>query len=321
MKKQMLVVVVFILYLTIGAFGSAGSGAPSGYTLRGTVIDVSSDVSQESFLKLALLGLDIENSLVDGGAKYNEQFDRMFDERSCSNAMVYLEGNGLSRVTTTDVEGNFHFQQIPSGSYTLSASVSSLLPDAGNKVSNGYTQILHPPDYSKSSANIQLRISTHAITAKGRVVTVENEPLQGVTVSAIYRFPEELGGNIQSDYYNHISTVTDSTGTYTLSGIIPPSILTLASLLGSETLAERYELQICKDNTILTPLTPACFIPLSEELRQPCLKIWMLFSLFSGKDIPWPIKDAPRLPKSKGNIIFVDDIILEKIEDAAPIME
>ena len=103
-------------------------------------------------------------------------------ERPLGGAIVVLTGSVGRLQTVTDRDGRFHFDSVPVGRFTASASKRAYLDSAGGVVAdpNLRSVVIVQPG---NRTDIVLRMTKGAVIA-GRVMRTDGSPLSGVQVAA-----------------------------------------------------------------------------------------------------------------------------------------
>lgn len=286
------------------------------FDIQGTVIDMTPDISEESFAKLEHAASDEESRTI---------LEQIMKCEARSNAIVTLTGNSVKQKVITNSQGNFKFVALSAGDYELSAEAPSRLFSTGMKrIATGTRRIKIGPSGDQTS-RIKLDIHAYPIIVRGRI-TANGQPVAKAKVTGT---PVPFQKNQVS---KTVVTASNADGSYELQGFIPPNLYRIAGyLLGGDPLegglsSEHFYVEISVEaDGFVQDKKDVPRVPLvTEELLVPAcrLKEIMLQAAERSNSKEKELQDARQFrikdfPSSKGNTITGIDIILEKAEENA----
>lgn len=236
-----------------------------------------------------------------------------YTKMDASGALVSIKSKNSSftATTKTDQEGKFKFDSLVDGIYEILAEKEFVrdgqVINAKGRALGGLQEL----DF------VDIRLHTDIVTLKGKVINTEGKPIGGVRLVAtqcVYADTSEIDHAYPPQY---ATTLLD--GTYELQNLVAPGFERVAQYL-------MYPKSIADDQgdankpfstqiIIPGPFTNNFFstIPLITEEAAVFARRYMsiMNKLYppEKKYKGWVEKEGIVLPKSKGNVIFVPDII------------
>ena len=280
--------------------------------IQGIVVDVTPDLSEESFAKLEMAG---RKHL---GKEFSEILQGMYEVSSpVPGAMVSAKSDSVTKKTNTDAKGKFKFTGLPSGDYEVFAEVSS---GAKSKQMATLKPVRVYLRGSTLSASVQIPIRSDLVAIRGRIMDVEGRPIVGAKVHGEpFPMPESAEATPPAR-----SAVSGADGTYELSGFAPKSIHQIAGYLvgGDPTRDDAggynipFYVKVYADaNGFVQDKTSVPRVPLVAELLcEPARRYlktlgkWETQPRGSSKFLE---KTNVLLPSSLGNTITGIDIVLK----------
>ena len=232
------------------------------YDIRGTVIDMTPDTSQEAFAKLECAASDeeavvaLQGMLAHGprsnvvvrlrgdsvkGAvdlqragwwdSYEEILEGMLGEwAKPDTGSTSAGGSVVKRRAVTDSQGRFVFVDLPAGVYEISAETPTDPTGMGTEQMRAGRIIVVPA----GNHGRRLEIHAHPVAVKGCIADTDGQPVVGAKVTGVpVPFVESQTPPIHYDHaYRHrISTVSRTDGSYELRGFVPPNLYRIAGYL------------------------------------------------------------------------------------------
>ncbi len=242
--------------------------------------------------------------------------------RRSVNAVVILRGesNSIERQIILQADNNFQFEKLPEGRYRIEVEGAPDVSFSGvSRKAVGHALV----DLTNNMEDLKVSISAYPITLRGRILTEDGNPVAGASVqglpweaSELYQYP-----GYKHQYAGSVETKSNIQGEYELKYFIPEHLFIYAGhLIGgaNKSLSRGVDVLVHQDgykqtSTPPLPLTTAELFPMAKRMGIVFFEI--LSHLGEINESSYEIH-TEYLPKSEGNIIFVDDIILEKIEAA-----
>ncbi len=327
-KTVLCIITILLLFFTHGTSSYASSDRPDEpqtewYSISGWVTDETPDISEESLSLFdetcRIEDLDVWQTAIR--LVVNEKFS---PKQPSGNAMVTLRGSpdlGI-RTVMLDAEGGFEFDNVPVGDYTIEATATPHCVTIGTaRKAVGHARV----HLTNHIANLRIPISAYPVALRGRVLTEDGSPMANVVVKGLpwgYEPRDHIDPNLVKRKYEYETvTMSDTEGYYELSGFMPEYIFDYARLLGSDRWFSFVEVTAYLDgyeqtNTPNPPLVTAELLPAARQIMKSILA-WPAWT----PDEWAAYRERTDLPKSAGNVIFVEDIILEKIEESESIEE
>ncbi|MHC4743232.1 MAG: S41 family peptidase [Planctomycetota bacterium] len=219
------------------------------FDISGTVFEPVSDAWFDSFFdKLA----DSNSSEELNKTLRNMQYPR----KPAADVVVVASSGSFSDETVTNSLGVYHFADLPTNPYTVSAKI----------VKNGVPSFDHKAITLDSNRIVNLNLETRAIV-KGRVVDIHGKPVAGVRITgtkAPFTVPEGSG----PWHPESVQGVSDRNGSYELSGLKPTFLYPAAAyLLTGWTKLDGFYVDMTvaggKDETLRVPLVT------EKQLNRP----------------------------------------------------
>ena len=166
-----------------------------------------------------------------------------------------------------------------------------------------------------------LRDDAHAntVSIKGKVVNADGNPVKGAHIKVVPDFTNAQS----SEPYNHYPqrvAVSDSNGSFELTGVRPLSIqMTARYLVNSNVVDVSYDQfffgQIYAGKSHdMERESPKLTLPLISESRIKQTRRYLLALSLFGRGWIHKERDDVCLPRSKGNVIFLPDIMIDDEE-------
>lgn len=227
-----------------------------------------------------------------------------------SRVKVFLKGKNIQRVTQTDNKGNFSFDNLPYGKYLVKVNVPNWIGVYTN-VKMVATESKFIVVMGKNPKYVILTPDVLHVDVYGKVISENKQPVIGAKVIATWIYPQqflEAGGIPAWD------AITDKNGNYEFKGLPPSNWLRVAgALLSKQRSYDGVEIKVitksgAKSLPLKLPLISQDTLYLAKRFSK------IIKNTIKPSGIKYPQDTAAfikSLPKSKGNDIFVTDIIVE----------
>ena len=337
MKKQWLSLYIYAFVLLV--YPCWAEDTPAGFSFSGIVVDATPSYSGRVMQHLG----ESPEAEPDG-----EIYAELFPWIPMPDVLISLQNDAFDFKTVADKAGHFTFSGIPVGEYTLHLVAAGSKPQDTHNLTTDKRKKYFPTavradgtlktiyiENTEVTWPVALLHRSDWVTISGRVIDGNNKPLTGIKV-----YGKSKPWGAKQDW-NIVHTLTDVQGKYQLYGFdpalpYPHGLRYLTGAAPDQGQEEFYDdffyvtLQVDLSDTGYLPVDELKIPMVTEACLQAAkvLKNTIIAGMSKYKHDPeltwWLAREhysPPDLPKSDGNIIFVDDIILGKLEDAAPIME
>ena len=242
--------------------------------------------------------------------KIFNDFNKKYGQKvPLAGSVVILQGENIRRKTYADNNGNFTFNNLPYGKYLVTTSVA----DCTGVYPNTKMTATESKFIAVNDRNPQHFIFTPDIfhvDLYGKVVNQSKQPVASAKVTATWIYPQTFleQGNIPT-----WETVTDENGNFELKGIPPSNWLLIAgALLSKQRSYDGIEIKIITAEGVKS--TPIKLSLISEDNLYLARRFSsILRNIYKLSEIKYPQDDnfIKSFPKSKGNDILIDDIIVD----------
>lgn len=275
----------------------------SSCTIFGIIEDTTFYLSNESAEKLIKLETNKE---------LTESLKKLLSPKPVSNISIRLKGGNIEKEVLSDQQGKFEFLEIPPGVYEISTSTSLHSQSNSEDCTVDATQTV---DTSKSQ-HIKFILNRDRISVKGKITESTGKPISNTIVTGLV-IPSNNSSKI-----NEYICKTDSKGFFEITNLNPPNPYHIAGYLNGGNPRNGnspFFMQIvCVNNSLMGKTE----IPLITEnlLLQSRALLEIMRRLELRRDGNTKLKENCDvvLPKSKGDVIFLPDIILDDDKPKSP---
>ena len=241
----------------------------------------------------------------DEVVKVFTSFNKKHGQKSpLSGVKVVLQGQNIQKEIKTDNKGNFLFANLPYGKYLIMASV----PNWIGVYPNTKTVATESKFINVKGNNPKYVVLTPSILhvdLYGKVINQDKQPVVGAKVIATWIYTQKF---LEQRGIPTWETVTDENGNYEFKGLPPSSWFRIAgALVSTKRSYSCIKIEVTTKNGFKGKLEK---LPLVSQdtlyVSKRFLNIFKDKIKISNTDI-----FIKSLPKSKGNDIFVSDIIVD----------
>ncbi len=294
-----------------GAIPVSGGEIPSRFDIRGTVVDITQDLSLDR-----LTALDASKSRED----FLQALRRAIrSERPATNVVLTIQGASDKQTTVTDAAGQYKFIGLHYGEHQISVSPSGM----------GDVSFRHPVFVNANRTNVTLIVHSNLVAIRGRITDVHGKPIAGAKVRGE---PDPWEVAEVGRHYPSRVAVSGADGSYELKGLVPRDILSIAGYLagGDPTENGQYPFSVLiyvkADGFVQEKAQRPCVPLVTEELVGPArrlLNVMWQVKLKSLGDQERKVEEKKKinwraLPSSQGNTITGIDIVLKKAGEGPP---
>ena len=224
--------------------------------------------------------------------------------------MVILQGENIRRKTYADNQGNFTFDHLPYGKYsvtTCAAGRAGVYPNT--KMTATESKLITVKD--RHPQHVIFTPDIFHVDLYGKVVNQAKQPVANAKVTATWIYPQTFleQGNVPT-----WETVTDENGNFELKGIPPSNWLLIASaLLSKQRSYDGIEIKITTAEGARS--TPVKLPLISEDILYFARRFSaVLRNIYKPAEIKCPQDDnfIKSLPKSERNNIYIGDIVADR---------
>ena len=244
-----------------------------------------------------------------------KQLIAKFKKSDLSDIKVTLRGPYLPEALEkiTDKDGHVAFEGLPpSVTYEVTAQKKI--------IENGNTFVVKARALTRKNSNaVFLYLRTDWVTLKGRVIDAKGSPAEGAHIKISPLFTGSESAEQHNKYPSQVA-ISKEDGTYELPCVKPLSMEMAASYIACSNAAVRnqqffFGLIYADKKLALESKPPKLRIPLiSENILTRARRYNKITNTLMGKDNQkYALKEQTNvyLPESKGDVIFLPDIILE----------
>lgn len=298
------------------------------FSLSGTIIDSTPDISEESFSELEHLAQDKDDvKKWAGNGKCASYLLSMIGTTNCPNAMITLRGDHLHRVTSTDSRGRYTFKDLPAGDYMVTIQTTSRYDVEGSTQPLQRQMQIHVPLDNPRHGNFE--VNALSVALRGRVLTTDGRPVGNAKVLGIpyeYQLWDDPYSGLQLAA-GQMETQTDAEGFYEFKDLIPLNLYVMVkcSFIGNGNNRELYwpkfyEIHVEADGYTQDSNNIPKIPPISENLMIPTRRLFSLViptAALSEEDKS-KISERSDIPRSEGNTIKGIDIVVNRVDAHSP---
>jgi Prealbumin-like fold domain len=251
----------------------------------------------------------------DEVVKVFTSFNKKYGQKSpLSGVKVVLQGQNIQKEIKTDNKGNFLFANLPYGKYLIMASVPNWIGVYPNTKTVA-TESKFINVKGNNPKYVVLTPDVLHVDLYGKVISENKQPVVGAKVIATWIYPQKF---LEQKGIPTWETITDKNGNYEFKGLPPSSWFRIASaLVSTKKSYSGIKIEAIAKNGLKGKLAK---LPL---VSQDVLYVSKRFcDIFKDKIKTSNTKHRQNtdafiksLPKSKGNDIFVSDIIVDCAKD------
>lgn len=245
-------------------------------------------------------------------------FKTRFQKMDVSGVLVTVKSknSAFTAMTKTDQEGKFVFDGLEENYYEVIAEKEFVRDGHVIKAKGRALLRLDERDFAS------IRLRTELVTLRGRVLSSNGKPIGGMKLRSEYCIFAEASEVYRQFPPQFATTLPD--GSYELPDLEAPGFEDVASYLMSgdsivgipEYEATPFSVLIYDESALSEKYNLLCKLPLIAEenaaFARRYLSIMNKLSPPTKKFKGWVEQEGIVLPRSKGNVIFVPDIILRE---------
>jgi|GEM_PF-1511245 len=238
---------------------------------------------------------------------------------SCSEPQpgvkVVLRGETVNRETVTDAKGEYVFADLPNENFVVMTENNVALSAGNTQLWRAEKQVRKNMSGLRLQDVAKLELTNNLVAVRGRIVDAAGQPLVGVKVTGTLdindvSYQQYLENHEPDRWY----ACTDRNGKYELKWIPATPFIYVAAFLFTNNVKSYHQLELSAESAGKIPAVKLPLqLPLIAENQLPDARRWLkILNRIKPENKPELVeKNNQRLPKSTGNIIMAEDIVLK----------